>query len=309
MVDQNQANSTWEVVENSTSVQLNVSTSNNTLSFQVGWGAVREVTSKGKLVKAVDPVAENWRRTIEQNATTIVVTYSVTETRSPWQDSPIKISLSTVLGLHNDSETVATAKFSLSVDGDWKFEQSSNILEADFVVQAALESIQDCGKNQKYQLDSSSVQDVYHFGSTGSTAVSLGILRSCVADGVQRSTSTLTPVFNDNNTAVNVTIRFPSFNSSLYYDPNFALLLGFTGSSCNQLLTWILPAAFLGGAAVIIVLVIMASYLPIVQPLILGPEGSRIHNLREFVSNNHLGLGSDLNIVSDAPKTAVDDGW
>jgi hypothetical protein len=110
-------------------------------------------------------------------------------------------------------------------------------------------------------------------------------------------------MFFNNDTAVNVTVRFPTFKMSLVYDPNFAVLLGYTGSgSCDPLLTWILPASFLGGAAAIILVVLALSYLPVVRPVILGAEGTRVHNLREFIGENRLRPGSMVNIEATKDK-------
>ena len=258
----------WVVVENTTNVQLTVTTSNNSTAqtYQVGWGSIREVTSEGKVVKFLDPVAENWPRSIEANDTTVVITYSVNETRPPWQHQPISVALTTVLTLQNNSKSVAAAKFSLSIDGDWQFSKTSNKLEADFTMHASFRDIESCGKSTKYRLESNDKEEMYHFGSDQSNAVVLTILRGCVADGVHQDTSTLPPMFFNNDTAVNVTVRFPTFKMSLVYDPDFAVLLGYTGSwSCDPLLTWILLASFLGGAPIIIVVLAWCWRCPICQ--------------------------------------------
>ena len=221
------------------------------------------MTPDGQLIKSVDPVAENWLRLIELNDTTAVITYSTVETRPPWhQDKPVAIALTTALGLQAGETTLANAEFSLSIDGDWKFDDPTNTLDVDLIVRGVFHDFDDCGKTRQYRVQHGSEQDVYHFGSDASTAASVTIVRQCLADSVTREVGTRTPVFFDNNTAVNITMRFPSFNSSLYYDPNFALLLGFTGSrSCNSLLAWILPASFIAGAAAIILLVIVSSFI------------------------------------------------
>lgn len=250
---------TWEVIGNSTTVRVNATLGNDTsVSFGIDWGSIREMTPQGKLIKSVNPVTENWLRSIEKNSTTAVIVFSTVETRPPWQDQPVAIALTVTLGLQARSKSLTNAKFSLSVDGDWKFEDPKNTLDVDLIVRGAFHNMSHCGKTRQFRIHQNSEDTVYRFGADSSTGTSVSILRNCVADSVTRTVSSGSPVVFDNNTAVNITIRFPSFKSSLYYDPNFALLLGFTGDwSCDPLLTWILPAAFLGGAALIVLLVIL----------------------------------------------------
>ncbi len=62
-----------------------------------------------------------------------------------------------------------------------------------------------------------------------------------------------------------------------------------------------MPASFIAGAAAVVLVVMFASFFNPVRSVILGEEGMRIHKLREFVSDNKLGLDAD--IVMQYPHT------
>lgn len=211
----------------------------------------------------------------------------------------MKVRLVAELQLQQDGAVVGSAKLSLFIEGNWNFTDPVNVLEVEYMLSGSFQDFTTCGELQPYRMTSDTTKNIYYF-ATDNNAVNLDLLRDCTADNVTRTVLAQQPIVFNNHSAVNITLTFPSFRESLAYDPNFALLLGFTSGSwtpCNALFGWILPVAFIGGAVVVVLVVVVLSYSKHIRPIILGTEGTRIQALRDFVNENQLSPNSDMNVL------------
>lgn len=280
----NQTSVVWTLPSNATLAVLNVSDAAVSLVFELGWGRICEVRGDGSTVKCVDPVRDGWSRTTFANASYLSTLYQSNNSQFFGLGPPFSAELSTFIFLN---DTSPLAKFSLAVEG-WPFARPSNRLRADFFAAADFTAQVKCGQAENYEVTVGADELSYRFYTRNRTAMSLGLLRYCFADSQRRSVDIDEPVFSTDG-VVTLSLYFSSFESSLDYDPNFALLLGFSApSSCGALLSWVLPASFLAGAAVFVALFIALSYITPVQRLIFGSEGFRVKTLRQFIKDNNI---------------------
>lgn len=291
----------------STTVGVNTSSS----FYLVSWGALREIDSTTmQVVKAIDLALVPLLRIVQVNASYVFVRFNGTASYGIWQTHPIGITLVAVYSrfgaINHDLQSPTFLKLSIFLEGLWQFNRSQNTLHIDFSLRGAFESDQ-CGVSYRTvsQTKNQSVVELY---APNGTTVRFSFLRYCFID----DSPVLQPMDVENprisNGSATFELIFPSFVDQLAYDPSFAVLLGdlFSGACSNPLLSWILPSAFLIGAAVIIIFVIILGSTPWLRPFVLGSEGLRVYKLRTIV--NHQVLEENIVPTTDALQPE-ESGW
>ena len=259
-----------------------------------------------KAVKGIDLDLLNWYRTILVNVSHVVAKFTATASYGIWSTHPVNVSLIVIFfrkgadiatqELQNPYswEAQTSLKLSILVEGDWQFNHSQNTLHVDFVITGQFES-GECGDMYKVFNETSS-EVVYEVYGPNSTRSHLTFLTFCFTDHntISQKVIISPPLINSRNARFELV--YPSFERRLDYDPSMAVLLGALTSSFGHcgtnLLGWILPAAFLAGAGLIILLVIIVGSTPCLHRYVLGEEGDRVRHLRTYVSKNMAVDGS-----------------
>lgn len=315
------ANVTVALVPNSTNTQVTLTSSKRTLDVSLGWGLISEISSAGKRIKTVDPNNGNWTRTITANDTMIIAEYRSDELAG--FDSSVRIVLLTQITFASSSVNESSAqqklqkhtkaatntteqqgsfiKFSVHITGDWGFQNAKNKLKVDFTVDAAVRKRKTCDTTQSWELASNTESaKTFRVFLANDTATTLGFLKDCTADGTQRVVSISDPDFKEDMSGWTTTVVFPSFVEDLYYDPSFALLLGYTDSNCDPLLSWILPVAFIGAAAVCIVLIVALLYYPPTARFLIGRRAFQIQSVRGEIKRDYKMESQSQSIAESA---------
>ena len=257
---------------------------NNTVAMNFSWGSIREVTPSNVTIKGIDVARTNWTRHILVEPALLTATLFATIYPHDAFDWPFNITLT--IFFVRDPEAVnisefptSSLKLSLEIEGEWGFVAPDNQLHVDFSYLGPFEP-NTCGDTiKKKTISSDQIQfDIY---ASNKSTFRINFLRYCYADDVKHSIQVRNPSIHGQ--LASFLLVYPSFSTSLFYDPSFALLLGFgaSGNGCNSsLLSWILPASFLLGALVISLLICFIGTRPFALPFVKGEEGYRIHKLR-----------------------------
>lgn len=277
----------------------------------LGWGTIKEVTPSGKTIKGVDPINGNWTRVIIANDTTISVEYQSGELiGSVWPDPMLRIVLITEISFIDDGQNKSQAsfiKFSVHITGDWGFAQPDNDLHVDFSVEAPVRTRSKCDTDEHWTVSSdTATSKTYRVFLANDTATSLSFLKHCIINnGTEQSVKKISdPVLHSGNTGWTTTVVFPSFTSSLFYDPSFALLLGYSNEYCDPLLAWILPVSFIAGAAALIVLLVALMFFPPTAKLFMGSRSYQIQQVRAEIkfdvkAESKMAASADLHNPDD----------
>lgn len=274
-------------------------------SYVCGWGAIRELRpSKAvdRFVKGVDSGKQKWSRTVLVNQTHVVVMFKAVVKEGVWVNDPITVYLIVtffreggLLTNQNNSnpfdwQNQPSLKFSLEIMGNWSFEAKRNRLHVEFYIGNQFHD-DNCG-NSYQQVDAQSAKTaVYELFGANNSRTRVSLLEYGYGDGQLQPVQVLPPSLS--NGTAQFELVFLPFVASLAYDPSFAILLGLgdSGSGCqDSLLQWILPVAFLAGAAAVILAAIVLGSTPWCRPYVLGPEGHRVHVLRSNMSFSSVNI-------------------
>lgn len=302
------SNITVTLIPNSTSTQVHLNSPRQTLEVTLGWGVISEVTREGQVVKSVDPISANWTRVITVNTSTITVEYISTEFVGPmWPDPNLRIQLITQISFNsqqnlsqNDTELI---KFSVDITGVWGFSDDSNQLHVEFTVKAPVRQRKTCDVQQSWEVASDTpTAETFRVFLANDTATTLTFLKDCILDDEQKRTDISDPSVFSDMSGWTVTVVFPSFLDRMYYDPSFALLLGYSDENCDPLLSWILPVAFVAGAAVAIFIFVVLIYFPPTSRYLVGARTHHIQNIRNDIKRDKK-LESQGQMSVNIPRT------
>lgn len=283
-------NFTATLVSNSTDTQVLLVGAKEMVDVLLGWGEISEVSPSGKVVKSVNIIDGNWTRVITADETAITVEYDSGPLKNDKKlraVSDVRIVLLTVItfGAQEQSDLI---KFSVNITGAWGFLDESNTLEVGFVVKSPVRTRKECDTSQNWKsTESTESSETFLVYLANDTATKLKFIKSSIIDQQPVPVKIKDPVFFANMSGWTTTIVYPSFKESLHYDPSFGLLLGYSNGHCNPLLSWILPVSFIGGAAAIIAIFLVLSYIPLTRKYIVGSKAYQIHSVRSEIKRDY----------------------
>lgn len=269
---------------------------NTTMHFSFSWGAIREVEPNSNLtIKGIEVSAINWTRQIWVEPALLTATLSTMIFPHGDFHHPFNVTLTTTFvrdpaGANFSDFSTSSLKLSLTIGGEWGFVAPENELHVDFSFQGPF-APNDCGETFKVKEKSPDFIyfDVY---TKKRSTFQINFLRYCFADEIKHPAQVKNP--NIRQDRASFLLVCPSFSSSLFYDPSFALLLGRRDNACKtSLFYWILPVSFILGALVISLLICFIGSLPFALPFVKGKEGHRIHRLR-ITTARHMKTQSDV---------------
>ena len=271
--------------EEDTNITVSVQGPDNaTVSLNFSWGSIREVDPKTQqIIKGISVTDRGWIRNIHVTPALLRATFFTTILPDDNFPFPLNITLTTEFirnpaALNASAFDIPSLKLSLEIIGNWAFASPHHQLHVDSTFVGPFAE-NECGDSyDKQEIANDQLQfDLY---GNGSTTLRIAFLQYCLRDTVRSDVTIRDPSVVDQ--VATFLMIFPSFNSTLFYDPSFALLLGRVDGSCaNSLFTWILPGSFLLGALIISILICFIGSWPFALSFVKGAEGYRIHKLRQ----------------------------
>ncbi|MDP2439375.1 MAG: hypothetical protein Q8P67_26805 [archaeon] len=271
-------------------------------SAALSWGSIIEAEDPArgsKELRALSLPALNWTRVSQTSNNSIEVVYSSTyrwpSPRSLQRADPCVLNLSlanhfspggsnqTIDGVHYQFDAGGN-KFSLELTGCWPFANMSHVLKVQFSYvhsSGFTDPPTDCSGNPAspdepvYNDQPLNFTQVYFYTPDG-TIVTLSLLNTVFGDGLSHAVD-----FQIDQLSGNVTLVFPSFSASLFYDPLMSLLLGSLNFDCLGLSVW-LPPVIAGGIAFLVVVasIFLIYYVPFIRRSFYGREATRVLKLR-----------------------------